>query len=133
MHAVVQPGGGRDGVGVVRRADDERVELFAPDHPAKIGVALGPRETPGLVGEEVAVHVAQRDDVLAGDPVEVGLGPVGHTDDADIELFVGGIRAGTPGGENGEYALLDESTSGDLGAHVAAGKLRAWPSEASPG
>ena len=133
MQAVVKPGGSRDGVSVVRRADDERVELFAPDHPAKIGVALGPRETPGLVGEEVAVHVAQRDDVLAGDPVEVGLGPVGHTDDADVEFLIGGISAGAPGGENGEYALLDESAAGDLGAHVAAGKLRAWPSEASSG
>ena len=133
MQAVVQPGGSRDGVGVVRRADDERVELFAPDHPAKIGVALGPRETPGLVGEEVAVHVAQPDDVLAGDPVEIGFGPIGHTNDADVEPLVGGIRAGTPGGEYGEHALLNESAAGDLGAHVAAGKLRAWPSEASPG
>ena len=93
----MQAGGGCDGVGVVRRAHNEGVEFFASDHPAKIGVALGPRETPSLEGEEVAVHVAQRDDVLSGDPVEVGLGPVGHPDDADVDLRVGGIGTSAPG------------------------------------
>ena len=77
------------------------------------------------MGGTAVVHVAQRDDVLPGDTVEIGLTPVDNADDPDVELLVGGVGARAPGGEDRENALLDESASGDSVANLVRAKLRA--------
>ena len=56
---MVQPGGGCDGVGMIRSADDERIELFARDHSSEIYIPAGTRKSASFVGEEVTVHVTQ--------------------------------------------------------------------------
>ena len=59
MQPMVQPRGGCDGVGMIRSADDERIELFAPDHASEIYIPAGTRKSASFVGEEVTVHVTQ--------------------------------------------------------------------------
>ena len=59
VQSMVQPGGGCDGVGMIRSADDERIELFAPDHSSEIYIPAGTRKSASFVGEEVTVHVTQ--------------------------------------------------------------------------
>ena len=62
------------GVGVVGRADDHRVEVLLVEQLAPVDVGLGLGELLGGLGQVVVVDVAQGDDVLAADAVHVGRG-----------------------------------------------------------
>src|SRR5207249_486277 len=81
---------GREGVHVVRRADDDGLDVFLVEEAAKVLVEAGPRVgLPGRAGA-VDVHVAQGDDVLAADAGQVLGAAAGGADDAEVEAVVGG-------------------------------------------
>jgi hypothetical protein len=69
--------------------------------------------------DEVPVHVAQRDDVLAGQGVEVGAAHAAHSHGRDVDAVIGGDAAGLADRESGQHA---ERGGGACGLqNVAAG------------
>ena len=87
-------------VRVVRRADHDRVDLLLQlvQHPAEVGVLLGPGELlVGLAGPLV-VHVAQGHEVLAGQPLQVVPAAAADPDAGQVQFFVrrtGGVDGGS--------------------------------------
>ena len=79
-----------NGVRVVGRRDDDGVEvLLLVEQLAEVDVGLGLRKALGHLAQVQRVDVAQGDDVLAGQVVDV-VGPlVGHADAGQVQLFVG--------------------------------------------
>src|SRR5262249_8774910 len=78
-----------EGVGVFRRADHDGVELpGVVDQLAEVVVGAGLRELLGGLAEAGLVHVAEGDDVLAGDLLGVGRAAAAGADDGDVQLLV---------------------------------------------
>ncbi len=107
-----------EGVGVLAGADDHGVEVGGPvEQLAEIGERAGLRMR-GLGGvERRPAHVAQGDDVLGGDALEVGRAAAAGADDGDVQLVVEVLaaedrrRAGHDAGR-GQRAT-DELTTGN--------------------
>ena len=78
---------------MVGRADHHGVDLagFLVDHLAIVGIGAGARKPRRGPVQVVLVHVAQGDDVLALDAVDVRRGPIGRADAGDVQLLVGGL------------------------------------------
>ena len=80
---------GGEGVGVLARAHDDRVELAGVVvELAKVTQAPGVRVLDGRSLDGRIVHVAERDDVLAGNSGQIGRTPAAGADDGDVELLV---------------------------------------------
>ena len=74
---------------VIGRRADDRVQIRPVKQPAEITVGPRPRKFFGGGAQVDIVHIAQRDDVFAGDAAQVGATAIGDTHNADVELFVG--------------------------------------------
>ncbi len=86
------------GVHVVGDAHDHRVDLpvYGVEQLALVAEPLGPRELPEGFSPAFVVHVAESDDILSRDLLEV-LGPLAATaNDGDVQLLV---RAARPSGD----------------------------------
>ena len=98
---------------------------FLVDQLAEVVVSLGLRVFLGGGGQAFFVHVAEGDDILAADFLEVIATASGDTDDADVELVVrrGCLRLGIdlnarqPQAGAAEGALRDEFSAGDACFH----------------
>src|SRR5439155_26812470 len=76
-----------DGMRVVWCADDNCVDAFLIKQAAKIVIPLRAGIFLGGSVEEFVVHIAKRDDVLAGDLAQVPPSLVRGADHPDIEFF----------------------------------------------
>jgi len=81
-------------VRMVRRAAEHRVEALVIEALAPVDVGLGLGEPLGAVREVLLVHVAESHDVLAGDGVEMGVGPAPGADHGDVELVAWCVGSG---------------------------------------
>ena len=94
MTSALQRGDGGDGVRVVRRGDDDGVEILLVYESAEIAISLRGRELLGDGRHAAFVDVAERDDVrdvLELPDTEPALAV--HADDADVQLVIGGDGA----------------------------------------
>ena len=106
MFAASQRSGGGDGVGMIRRGHDDRINAAAHrvEHPAKVlkrfrlGIQLEFVRRPGLI------HIAKRDNVFAqsGDGGMVVVPSPAATDHRDVELAVGVVGESTPAARQNE-------------------------------
>jgi len=79
------------GMAMIGRADDDCVNFvcFSFDHLSVIRVRSSVLEASFLRSHVVRIDVAEGNDVLSSNAVDVGKGPVGRSDTGDYELFVG--------------------------------------------
>jgi hypothetical protein len=99
-------------VDVVGGGDDHRVQVLGlVDHLPEVAELFCLRVLLGGFCEVSPVHVAERDDVLAGHLAQVLVAAAAEADEADVELIVGrfrltesdpGDRAGRDTGRCGE-------------------------------
>src|SRR4030095_16933551 len=90
MPSAIEPPDAGDGVRVVRRRDDDSVEILLIHEPAEIAVGFSRGKTLCHRPEPLLIHVTQRNDV--GDSFELSdaeAALAGHTDDADVQLVIG--------------------------------------------
>ena len=82
---------GGHGVGVVRRADQHRVDLagLLVEHRAEVPIAFGLREPVEHIRRPAVVNVAQGDDVLAGHVAQVAGRLAAGADRGDVQLAAG--------------------------------------------
>jgi hypothetical protein len=78
-----------EGVRVVGRGADDGVDVFLVEALAPVDVGLGLRVGLGGLLEVVGVNIAQGDDVLARDLVQVAPAAPAHADAGDVELLAG--------------------------------------------
>src|SRR5205814_3636626 len=108
------------------RGHHDRVDALLVEHVVEVFVEAGAGEALADRGGAVGVHVAQGDDVLVGDVVEVVRALPGDADDADADAVVGGrpgvggLGVGQGGGGGGGDAGLQETTAAQAGAHGVA-------------
>ena len=116
-----QRGGGMVMIG---GGNGDRIEpLLLFQHLAVVGVACGLWIALERRGGPPVVDVAERGDVFAADPGKVGAALAAGADDADVELFAGGLAAredaetSTEGRAGGERAALEKRSSGKSTDH----------------
>ena len=77
------------GVGMVRRSDDDGVDVLAlVEHDAEVGERVGLRELLDRPGAAPEVQVAQGDDVLVGAVAHVAAADAAEADGGDVQLRV---------------------------------------------
>ena len=84
---------GDEGVRVVGGAADHGVDVLLVEALAPIHVLLGPGKLRRGEGQVLLVHVAEGDDVLVGQAVEVGFAAAPGADEGDVELVAGCVGA----------------------------------------
>ena len=117
MLAAVHAPVGDEGVGMIRRAADHRLDVLLVEELPPVHVLLGPGELLRPKSQVLFVHVAQGDNVLAGEAAEMGFAAAPRADEGNVELVTGGIgaeefgaRQDEPGG-SGESDGSEELTS----------------------
>ena len=84
----------RDGMRVIGRSDHDRVDpLLLFEHGAKIAIPTGVGILLKRPGGVFPIHVAERDDVLALEVLQVGQTLPANADSGNVEFFVGGLIA----------------------------------------
>jgi hypothetical protein len=93
VHAGANRSDRRRSMIVVGGAHHHGIDLagFLVDHLAIVGIRAGARKPRRGPIEIILVHVAQGDDVLALNAVDVRRGPIGRTHASDVQLFVRGL------------------------------------------
>jgi hypothetical protein len=98
---------------VVRRADDDGVEVFVIEALAPVDVSRGTGEALQRVWKARLIDVTQRDDVFLRDGVVVRQPAAPHADEGDVELVAGGVLAEQ---RAGDHAAGDEAGRADESA-----------------
>src|ERR1043166_1049623 len=87
---------GHEGVRVIGRAAHDRFDVLLLQTLTPVHVVLRVRELLGGKGQMLLVHVAEGDDVLAGDAGEMDFAATPGADQGDVQLVAGGICAEKP-------------------------------------
>ena len=93
VQIAVQGPVGDEGVGVVSRANDHRVQVLLLEAFPPVDVGLGLGEPLEGIGKPLLVHITKGDHVLFGQRVIVGLAAAPDADQRDVELAT---RASSP-------------------------------------
>src|SRR5947207_12270617 len=100
---------------VIRRADDDGIDIFLIDELPEIIVSLRLWIFLGGGSKMIVVHIAERDDVLTADFLEVVAAPASHANHAQVQLVTGGessaggeVRSDEPDPRGPEGGLLKE-------------------------
>ena len=117
MFAAVHAPVGDESVGVIRGAADNRLNVLLVEALPPVHILLGAGEFLRSKSQVLLVHVAQGNDILAGEAAEVRFGAAPGADEGNIELVTGGIGAEESGpwkdkaGGSGESDGSEELTS----------------------
>jgi len=117
-----------EGVGMVRGAADDRVDIFLSETFAPVDVMLGIGEYLGGRREGLLVDVAQSDHVFAFDRSKVSPSPSRRADDGDVKFLAGCVGTEQAAGQDrqpgaGNRRRLEELPPGDgLGGRGVVGR-----------
>ena len=78
---------GRRGMGVIRRADDNRVKLHLAQHLAHVNEAASFAKAITRCVEVILIDVTQSGDVLTSDSIDIRPGSIRRANDADLQLL----------------------------------------------
>ena len=104
-------------VGVVRGADDHRIDVLLVNQLPPVDVRFGLGMPRGGFRHTLLVYIAQRNDILAADRPRIRSASAIGPDDADVEFLirrsaVGRIAgAGDPDADSGQSGVLQKATA----------------------
>jgi hypothetical protein len=125
VHVLPAPQGrsGSHSVCMIRSRNHDRVQIVPIDHMAEILILPGFRMLQCRGCQTPAVNIANRNDILAADRLEIRGGPTGHANHSYVEPIIGtehpspGRLADPATGSGGQGGTLEKGASGQLCFH----------------
>ena len=117
MPPALQRRQGGHSVRMVRRSDHHRVNVLLLEHFSEVRVAPGVGKFLLRRIQEKRINIANGNDVLVLDSLDISGGAIGGADDGDVEFFVGrnfpegGACAQQPGASRRDCGMCDKLTA----------------------
>ena len=92
MMSRVQGEGGCGSMIVIRRTDDDCIQVFSFQHLPVVVESLRFRKSHFRLSEIIVVNIAKRDDVFALNSEKVVSASIRYADNPDVELLIGTFR-----------------------------------------